>query len=255
MLRSIRDLETFRIGASDGTIGSVKDFLFDDEAWVIRHVVVATGIWLKGQAVLISPFSVGTMDWETQTLPVSITREQVRHCPTIDTHQPVSRQHETEYLGYYGYPYYWQGSGLRGEDDYPGARLDGGAFRSRITVSKARASNDDGHLRSCNAVKGYHVHAKDGDIGHVQGFLMDERSWTIRYVIVNTSNWWLGHAVLVAPEWIEDVSWEHSNVTTTLDRQQITSAPRFDPDGMMSRGDEAAVYRHYGRRGYWMDDN
>jgi hypothetical protein len=252
MLRSIRDLETFRIGASDGTIGSVKDFYFDDQAWVIRYAVVATGIWFGGREVLISPMSIGTADWDAQVLPVSITKEQVRHCPAVDTHKPVSRQHEAAYLGYYGYPYYWQGSGLWGEAEYPGAMLNGGAFRSAVTVEKAGAPDDDDHLRSCNAVKGYHIHATDGDLGHVQGYLLDEETWAIRYLIVNTSNWWLGHPVLIAPDWIEEVSWEHANVTTTLNRQRIKAAPPFDAGGTMSRSDEAAVYQHYGHRGYWV---
>lgn len=268
MLRSVSDLETFRIGASDGTIGSVKDLYFDDDAWVIRYVVVDTGGWLGGREVLISPFSIGTPDWDEQILPVTITKEQVEHSPLIDTDKPVSRQQETGYLGYYGYPYYWGGTGLWGEGAYPGDMLGGVAFPSDAAYTKAQAANDraalaqderrhahdDPHLRSCTAVKGYHLHATDGDIGHVQGFLVDERTWAIRYLIVNTGNWWLGHQVLVAPAWIEEVSWEHSKVTTSLNRQQITDAPVYDAEGQLSRGDEESIYRHYGRRGYWLDD-
>jgi hypothetical protein len=268
MLRSVRDLQTFRIGASDGTIGSVRDFYFDDEAWVIRYLVVDTGGWLGGREVLISPFSIGTPDWVEQILPVSITKEQVKHSPIIDTDKPVSRQHETGYLGYYGYPYYWGGAGLWGEGVYPQAMLSGTAFPSDAAYTKAQAANDrtalsdnemrhahdDPHLRSCNAVNGYHIHATDGDIGHVQGFLVDERTWAIRYFIVNTSNWWLGHLVLVSPAWIKEVSWVNSKVTTSLTRQQIQDAPDYDSQGMLSRGDEEGIYRHYGRRGYWLDD-
>ena len=268
MLRSVSDLETFRIGASDGMVGSVKDFYFDDEAWAIRYVVVDTGGWLVGREVLISPISIGTPDWDGQILPVTITREQVKHSPMIDTDKPVSRQHETGYLGYYGYPYYWGGSGLWGAGAYPGALLGEAAFPSDVAYTKAQAAadrtslakdesrhaHDDPHLRSCNAVKGYHFHAADGDIGHVQGFLIDERTWAIHYLILNTSNWWLGHQVLVAREWIDDVSWEYSKVTTSLIRDQIKHAPPYDPDGQLSRADEELIYRHYGRRGYWLDD-
>ena len=269
MLRSVSDLEAFRIGASDGAIGSVKDFYFDDEAWVIRYVVVDTGGWLGGREVLISPFSIGTPDWDEQILPVTITKEQVKHSPIVDTDKPVSRQHEAGYLGYYGYPYYWGGTGLWGEGAYPGAMLSGVAFPSDAAYTKVQAANDraalakeedqrahdDPHLRSCNAVKGNHIHAMDGDIGHVQGFLLDERTWAIRYIIVNTSNWWVGHQVLVAPEWIDEVSWAHSKVTTCLNRQQIKDAPVYDAEGQLSRVNEEGIYRHYGRPGYWLDDN
>jgi hypothetical protein len=261
MLRNSSDLETFRIGASDGTIGSVKDFYFDDDAWVIRYVVVDTGGWLGGREVLISPFSIGTPDWDEQILPVTITKEQVKHSPLIDTDRPVSRQQETAYLGYFGYPYYWGGAGLWGESAYPGAMLGGVAFDSDVAYTKAalaedkrRHALDDPHLRSCTAVKGYHLHATDGDIGHIQGFIVDERTWAIRYLIVNTSNWWLGHQVLLAPAWIDEVSWVDSKVATSLNRQQIKDAPVYDPEGQLSRGDEEGIYRHYGRRGYWLDD-
>lgn len=268
MLRSISDLETFRIGASDGTIGSVKDFYFDDDAWVVRYVVVDTGGWLGGREVLISPFSIGTPEWDEQILPVTITKEQVKQSPLIDTDKPVSRQQERGYLGYYGYPYYWGGTGLWGEGAYPGAMLGGVAFPADAAYTEAQAANDraalakeerlhaqdDPHLRSCTAVKGYHLHATDGDIGHVQGFLVDVGTWAIRYFIVNTSNWWLGHQVLVAPPWIEKVSWVHSKVMTSLNRQQITDAPVYDSEGQLTRGDEEGIYRHYGRRGYWLDD-
>jgi hypothetical protein len=261
-------LETFRIGASDGTIGRVKDFYFDDDAWVIRYVVVETGGWLGGREVLISPISIGTPDWNEQILPVTITKEQVTHSPLIDTDKPVSRQQETGYLGYYGYPYYWGGTGLWGEGAYPGAMLSGVAFPSDAAYTRAQADDDraalakderrqvhnDPHLRSCTAVKGYHLHATDGDIGHVQGFLVDERTWAIRYLIVNTSNWWLGHQVVVAPEWIDEVNWEHSQVTTSLGRQQIKDAPLYDTQVQLSRLNEEGIYRHHGRRGYWLDD-
>jgi hypothetical protein len=172
------------------------------------------------------------------------------------------------YLGYYGYPYYWGGSGLWGEDSYPGAMLtgDGMGFggidtaypREQVALDEearyareCRGANDDQHLRSCEAVKGYHIHAIDGDVGHVEDFLVDDQTWAIRYLIVNTSNWWVGHQVLVATEWIEEVSWMQSKITTTLNRQQIKDAPAYDSQRLLNRGDEEGIYRHYTRQGYW----
>jgi hypothetical protein len=224
-------LEGFSIGATDGTVGKVKDFYFDDEAWVIRYAVVNT-TWL-GREVLLSPYSMGRVDWAAKTIPVTITKEQVKNSPGIDTDKPVSRQYESSYLGYYGYPYYWGGIGLWGGGDYPGtipADMTPSGFRGYLRAPSA-GRDEDAHLRSCNAVKGYHIHARDGEIGHVKGFLVDDYLWAVRYLIVNTSNWWVGHEVLISPEWIQDVSWSDSKVSIDLDRQTIKNSPEYDaPD-------------------------
>jgi hypothetical protein len=272
MLRSVTELEKCTIGATDGPIGSVKDCYFDDEAWVVRYLVVKTGAWLVGREVLISPLSVHESNTDGKELRVSISKDQVRKSPSIDTQKPVSRQHEMEYSSYYGYPYYWGGAGRGGRGMYPvamwtGVGLESGA--SDIDCIRAqdrnahgadsrevlRHANDDQHLRSCEAVKGYHIHATDGDIGHVDGFLVDERTWAIQYLIVNTSNWWLGHQVLLAPDWFEDVSWVYSKVTTSLTRKEVKSAPAYDAQLALNRGDEENIYRHYQRQGYWQDRN
>lgn len=130
-----------------------------------------------------------------------------------------------------------------------------GAEYRRAEAAEQRRLDDDPCLRSCNAVKQYHVHATDGDIGHVDGFLVDEQSWAIRYFIANTSNWWLGHQVLVAPDWIGEVSWAHSKVTVSLDRQAVRDAPAFDPAVRLERDEEVDIYSHYGHRGYWQDEH
>src|ERR1035441_10402649 len=159
MLRSIKDLENCAIRATDGLIGHVKDFYFDDEAWLVRYLVVETGSWLSSRKVLISPIAISHPDWTGKVLPVSITKEQVKNSPDIDTDKPVSRQHEMQYLRYYGYPYYWAGGGLRGQGAYPGMMLmglgDGGsdaAYRhaqaedARAEAEGEERQNGDPHL-------------------------------------------------------------------------------------------------------------
>ena len=125
MLRSIDELENLSVRATDSLIGDIRDLYFDDETWVVRYLIVGTGTWLSSRKVLISPIAVGHPDWSGKTLPVSITTEQVKHSPDIDTDKPVSRQHEMQHLGYFGYPYYWGGSGLWGADPYPAAMRPG----------------------------------------------------------------------------------------------------------------------------------
>ncbi len=270
MLYSVRELKKYTIGATDGLIGEITDFYFDDEAWVIRYLEVDTGTWLSSRKVLISPFSIGVADRAARVFPISVSKEQIKHSPSIDTDKPVSRQHEKAYLSYYCYPHYWGGSGFWGDGAYPRMMLPGSGYREEdvdrlrtlasnaaivTEADKERLPDEDPHLRSCNAVTGYHVHARDGDIGHVDGFLIDEHSWAIRYLIVNTSNWWVGHQVLVSPEWIGEVSWSYEKVTVSLDRQAIQDAPVYNSDLPFDREEEMALYTHYRHRGYWQGKN
>jgi hypothetical protein len=154
MLRSVKSLEGFAIGATDGAIGKVKDFYFDDEAWVVRYVVVDTSAWLGGRDVLISPYSVGEPSWSGDILPVKVTKEQIKNSPSINSDRPVSRQYERSYLGYYGYPYYWGGPGLWGDSYYPGTLLTGmdadvyPGYLGYLRAPSANESNANPHLRS-----------------------------------------------------------------------------------------------------------
>lgn len=253
MLRNVKDLRGYAIRATDGVIGKVDDLYFDDEDWAIRYLIVDTGGWLSGRKVLISPLAIGDPDWAAQQVPVSLTKAQVEKSPDIDTRKPVSRQHETEYLRYYGYPDYWGGAGLWGMGAYPGSLTTEGRIEEEMKTRRTPAMHSfaDCHLRSCQAVIGYHIHATDGDIGHVRDLLVDEHSWAIRYLIVNTSNWWGGHDVLVAPQWIEAVSWSDAKVSVDLTRQAVKDAPLYDSAAQLDRQQEQAIYEHYGRPGYW----
>ncbi len=265
MLRNSRNLEGCSIGATDGTIGEVKDFYFDDEAWVIRYLVVATGSWLADRKVLISPFALTQPQWAQKLLRATLTKEQVKNSPDIDTEMPVSRQHEMEYLRYYSYPSYWGGVGLWGTGANPNLMPMGGAYQwPADSYGEVRAEHDrevshrnpkgDHHLRSCNAILKYHIHASDGDIGHVAGLLVYDETWAIRYLIVDTSNWWLGHQVLVAPQWIRDVNWSHSKVYIELSREALKDAPPYDATAPLDRGQETDLFEYYGRPGYWVPD-
>jgi hypothetical protein len=263
MLRSMKDLENYAISATDGPIGQVKDFYFDDDAWAVRYFVVNAGTWLSSRLVLVSPISVQHPNWSERTLDVSITKEQVKNGPDIDTAKPVSRQNEEQYLTHYGYPYYWGGLGMWGDGLYPYTMYPGyagfgtdGEVRERevaayLQAERARHRNADPHLRSCNAVVGYHLHATDGDIGHVADFLVDDETWAIRYLIVDTSNWWLGHKVLVAPQWITGVHWNDRTVSVDLSREAVKAAPHYEPTVPWTRNQDESLYRHYRRTGFW----
>jgi hypothetical protein len=255
MLMNTTLLKGLVIRASDGELGTVDRFYFDDETWSIRYLTVETGGWLSGRRhVLISPFSVVHADWQAKRLDVSLTKKQVEHSPDISTQQPVSRQHEAEFLGYYGYPCYWGGPYLWGPASYPA-----GSYSSTITAGEAladrvRRESADSHLRSSEAVTGYNIEATDGEIGHVDGFVVDDQAWAIRYVEVATRNWWPGQKVLVSPGWVERVSWAQSKVYVGLSREAVKNAPAYTDATPITREYENRLYLHYGRPPYWLHE-
>ena len=254
MLRSVNDLKGYSIHATDGDVGEVVEFYFDDEKWTIRYVVADTGNWLTGRKVLISPVALGRVDWNSKKLNAAMTREQVQNSPDIDTDKPVSRQHETAYYDYYGYPYYWAGPYLWGPVPYPADYpAYAGSTPSSVEreVAAAEKQQEDVHLRSTNEVTGYYIGASDGDIGHVEDFLIDDENWTIRYMVVDTRNWWPGKKVLVAPDWIKSISWADSKVYVDLSRDSIKNGPEYNPSVPMDRDYEGRLYQHYGRPKYW----
>lgn len=240
MLHRVKDIENYEILATDGLVGHIKDLYFDDQTWVIRYFVVDTGSWLSGRKVLISPIALDHPNWTEKTLSVAITKEQVKNSPDIDTAMPVSRQHEMKHLDYYGYRRYWGDAGLWGSGSNPyllsqgftsvGRQSDGqsGAQDIFADVELVRHRDDNPHLRSCEVVLGYHIEATDGDIGHIDGMLVDEKTWGVRFLIVNTSNWWLGHQVLIEPQSIKGISWSAVLVSLNLTQQAVKKAPIYD---------------------------
>ncbi|MGE5361400.1 MAG: PRC-barrel domain-containing protein [Bacteroidales bacterium] len=253
MLRNVTDLRGYAIHATDGVIGKVSDLYFDDEGWAIRYLIVDTSDWLSGRTVLISPVALGLPDWMCQSLPVSLTRAQVAGSPDVDTRKPVSRQHEAAHFEYYRYPYYWGGAGLWGMGAYPGGLTTADRIEADMQATRALETEwpEDCHLRSCLSVVGHHIHATDGDIGHVNDMLVDDHTWAIRYLVVDTSNWWGGHDVLISPPWIEAVSWPEEKVFVALTRQSIKEAPDYDSAAQFHLQQEQATFEHYGRRDYW----
>ena len=181
MLQSIKQLYGDKLGASDGEIGHVKDFYFDDQNWAVRYVVADTGSWLPGRQVLISPHAFGSLHQAGKVLRVNLTRKQIEDSPAIESHKPVSRQYEEEYHRYYGWPYYWQGDGLWGMSGFPILELPPKPLPGEpAAASGPQPERADAHLRSTQAVNGYHLQASDGIIGHVCDFMMDDQSWAIR---------------------------------------------------------------------------
>lgn len=219
MLYSVNTLKGFSLRSRDGDIGHVRDFYFDDDRWTIRYLVANTGSWLAHRKVLISPYALGGVSSEAGSVAVDLTRKQIEESPSLESDKPVSRQYEGLYHGHFGWPMYWSGPYIWGQ--YPVIERNPELW----TELAATAHRSDSHLRSTNDVSGHHVHATDGEIGHVDDFLLDDASWTIRYLVIDTTNWWPGKKILVSPEWIDRVSWGEREVFVDLDRNAIREVP------------------------------
>jgi hypothetical protein len=247
MLTNVNHSIGCTIQATDGEIGKVAEFYFDDLNWTIRYLVVNTGNWLAERLVLISPISVRKTEWEARRLDVQLTKSQVENSPDIDTQDTVSRQHEAEYSLYYGYPSYWDGPYLWGRAQQPAALINASDIAA-VPTSRSVES----HLRGTNAMKGYHIDGVDGQVGHIEDFILDDETWAIRYLVVNTSNWGLGQKVLLAPQWIERVSWADSQLHVGLSLSTIENSPEYNQSVAITRDYEYRLYEHYRRSGYWL---
>jgi hypothetical protein len=210
--------------------------------------VVDTGTWLSGRRVSVAPHVAHPPTAGAKRLPVTLTRAQVEGSPDVGTTPPVSRQQEIAWHAYYGYPFYWTTPGLLGAQPLL-ATPDPQVALAEEELA-ARESGEP-NLHSAQDVRGFYIGAADGEIGHLADFLVEMEPWTIRYLIVDTSNWWAGKQVLVAPGWITDVSWNDSKVYTTLTREAIKSSPEYDPTAPVQRDYESRLYGHYRRPNYW----
>lgn len=253
MFKRLRDLEGFKLKAQDGEIGHVTDLYFEDTEWVVRYLVVATGSWLFGKKVLISPNAVGAIDWGERCIGVDLTKEQVRESPDIDTDRPISRQQEAEYHLYYNFPPYWGGVALWGRYNEPGGEPTADEEQTAEQDLQYGAKWDS-HLRSAREVRGYRVIAIDGAVGHLDNFLVEPETWAIRYLAVNTGGMLKKHEVLFTPKLVDRVIWAEATVNVNASRTLVESAPEYHPDQELSRPFEEALFAHYTTHPYWEEE-
>jgi sporulation protein YlmC with PRC-barrel domain len=242
MIRNLKHLKGFTIGASDGPIGKVKDAYFDDYEWAVRYLVVDTGSWLSGRSVLISPLFIRGVDWDAEAVDVTLSRERVKGSPDVDFDKPVSRQQEAEYYSHYQAFGYWAGPFVWGKLPYPGAAAEGAGDYEHLHKRMRRDDRkaEDSHLRSANEVEGYHIQALDGSIGHVEDFLLDDETWLIESLVVDTRNWLPGRHVMIPPEWVQEVDWLQRAAHVRVSREAIRQRPEY-PGHLDFRGSRGVV--------------
>ena len=248
MLHKAKTLEGYKLDSLDGEIWHVQGFYFDDQHWTVRYLLADTGNWLPGRQVLISPYALVAAIKAEKHIEVDLTKKQIEDSPSLDSDKPVSRQFEESYYEHYGWPTYWGGTAMWGYSPY--IIRDSDRWRQSTDQEKSW----DPHLRSTQHVTGYFIQGTDGEIGHVEDFVIDDETWAIRYLIVATRNWWPGKKVLISPEWIERVSWTDSKVFLKLTREAIKQSPEFTEESLITRDYEDGLYRHYKVRAYWSEE-
>jgi len=251
MLRSMKDLVDYVIKAQDGEIGRCRDFLFDDAEWTVRYMVADTRRWIPGRKVLIPPHALGKAEWGADLFNVRLSKQQIKSSPGLETDEPVSREREREIALHFGWDPYWVRTGFPGAASIPPIGTTRPEKDATASVVEEEMSNA-GELRSMEEVAGYHVEANDGEIGHVEDFIIDDDTWTVRYVVVDTRNILPGKKVLIAPRWVDTINWPGQRIRVDQPRERIRNAPAYNPGAPVNREQETRLYDYYGRPAYWL---
>jgi uncharacterized protein YrrD len=248
MLDKVNSLKGYKLHCLDGEIGKVEEIFFDDKFWTVRYLVADTGNWLKDRQVLISPYAITSVNRGGKYLAVELTRKQIEESPSLASDKPVSRQYEKSYHDYYGWTPYWGGAYAWGPYSYLSRERD-----KPVVPGNGPPVMDD-HLRSSRDAMNHGIEALDGEIGHVEDFIVDDGSWTVRYLLVKTGHWMAGKHVLISPRWITQVSWNKKMVYVNLSRESIEHSPPFTSETLLNRDYETDLHHHYDCKGYWLDE-
>lgn len=231
MIISTATLRGFTLHASDGELGRCKDFLFDDESWAVRYMVADTRKWLPGRKVLISPEQLGSPDWSSQTLPVSLTKRRIQDAPPLDEAAPVSRRAEARWADYFGYSRYWAAPaswGTVGVGTALPLTTPPTVEPSALADELSEDDLDAVHIRSCHELVGYALQTQNGELGHVDDVLVDSDTWRLYRWVVKSRHLADRAPVLVPVESTQDISWHARSVHVSLSMDQVAACPRLD---------------------------
>ncbi len=239
MLLEAKSMTSYQLKATDGEIGKVNDFYFDDRFWAVRYTVAETGTWLHGKKVLLSPHAITAVSADEEAISFDLTQKQIEGSPAWDSQKPVSQQYEQMYYSYYGWPTYWSGSSMWG--NYPSLM--------RMHVDLDEPNPDEEHwdptLRSMNSVDGYHIHTSTGHIGHIVDFIINTSNWEIKYLVIDTRNWLPGKIVLISPQWVDSISWRDSRINVNATPEIIRESPAYTPGIVITEDYETELKFYY----------
>lgn len=215
MIIAAKDIYGTPVEGSDCRAGTLYDLLFDDQTWRLRHLVVSTDRLFLGRQVLLAPAAVEQADWLERRLRLRLTREQVRHSPSVESDLPVARRESAMAAQVLVWEAYWTNF----IDDIPEVW-------------------GDPHLRSTKMLTGLHLHCTDGQLGHVEDFVIDDELWSVCDLVVDTRNWWPGKRVLIEPTQVESIDWDEREIRLSLAREEVEHRPAYQHE-MLSRASMA----------------
>ncbi|MDG6221489.1 MAG: PRC-barrel domain-containing protein, partial [Candidatus Thermoplasmatota archaeon] len=221
--------------------GKVETFLFDDISWMAVYLDIDIGGWLEEKQVLISPLAIKKESWEEKAMETNLTKEIIENAPDISSHEPLSRKKEREYLNYYSWPAYWQPVGMP-QMEY---------MQSMSTGLPTEEETENVHLRSAKEVRGYKIHSTDKQFGHIDDLIVDDETWIIRYIVVDTRDFLPGKKVLISPNWIKKLSWDVQEIYVDLSEEAILGSPEYNPSEPVNRDCEDRLHDYYGRPKYY----
>ncbi len=254
MLKTLLEMRGYQLRAIDKDLGSVDDFYFDDRLWRIRYLVADTGNWLPGRNVLIGQEALERSEWEDKVFPVTLTSAEINDSPGIETDLPFSLQKEKELRQFFKWREYWDDDVFIQPAGFTPMGVPGGeAMEQSLKQGMNSPGKLDGnpHLRSANEVQGYYIGAQDGEIGHVDDFIVEDTSWDIRYLVVDTQNWLPGKKVLISRKWVSAIDWNKQTVQVNMNRDMIEQSPEYDPNKPINREYEVRMYDFYGKPHDW----
>lgn len=230
MLRSMKDLEDYRLGTTDGVTGCVNNFYVDQKTWLIRHMTANTGPWRFGRNVQVAAHSIGRPNWSEKILPVWLTKAQLGRCPVAVTADRIP--------------------------DAAGIALATPGIPAVTTAAAMQAATTpprepDAGLLSCNAIMRCRIQALDRRSGHVHGLLINDDTWAVKYLIMATNHWWAGHLVLIESQSVLSVGESNAIITVNLSGEAVAASPRYELDTQLAREKALDVYADYAHLGYW----
>jgi len=196
-----RNLYGTSVDASDGRLGNIIDFLFDDQRWHVGHLVLNAGRWLRRRRVTLPYDTIVMKDWSDRHVFIEgLTRQQIRISPATETRVPISLHESLAEVTIMDWDTYLVNTTFT---DHPWQ------------------ISDDPHIHNTRDVVGYHVQGSDGPIGYVSDFVINDESWSVSDLVVNMRNWLPGRQILIPTAHIEEVRGANRSMRISLSRKSI----------------------------------
>lgn len=223
-IRGIASITGFSILAKDGEIGRVSDLYFDNQQWVARYLIIDTGEWLAGRQLLLPPMAIQSIDWDNKSIFLNLSKDQIEASPAIAFGEQITQQWERDLFANLGWSGYWNGDKLWGKNDVPDA-----SFRPSVEIAgqDTPIEQPSSHLTRAVEVIGYRVQGLDDGLGNISDLLVDDHSWEIRWMMVDTRPWWFGGNVLVNIKAIDRMATDTKSIHVNLTKEEVRDCPEL----------------------------